>query len=195
LALVALAVGLAEADSKYKRSASQIIEAAKILAAAKSLEEGQKAYAALKASLAGTGGGKPLAWSDRVADLTWAMKALPNLSSAVKRVTDTERKLNVILDRRAQQVFSQLAAMAAISQGTIPNVSETTKSGAVAEWKKHCEEFRDLAIKVNAVTRQYAQDKTDGKEPDYTIFSASFKAMVESCDDCHKEFYPQAVGK
>ena len=195
LALVALAVGLAEDDSKYKKSASHIIEATKILAAAKSLEEGQRAHAALKASLTNTEAGKPLSWSDKVARLTPAMKALPNLSSAVKRVTDTERKLFVTLGRPTQQIFGQIAAMAAISQGTIPNTDETMKPDAVAEWKKYCEEFRDAAIKVNAVTRQYAKDLADDNDPDYALFNNAYRAMVSSCDDCHRAFYPQAVGK
>jgi hypothetical protein len=195
LALTALAVGLAEDDSKYKKSASRIIEAAQLLAAAKTLEEGLRAHAALKASLT-MEGRNPLSWSDRVADLTPAMKALPNLSSAVKRVTDTERKLDIIVDRgRAPQVLGQIAAMAAISQGSIPNVAETEKPDAVEEWRRYCEEFRDAAIKVNAVTRQYAQGRADGKEPDYSIFRDAFRAMSASCDDCHRVFYPQAVGK
>ena len=195
LALIALAIGLAEGDSKYKKPASQIIASAKILAAAKNLDDGQKAYTALKASLTGQGDGKPLAWTDKIAGLKPAMKALPNLSAGVKRVTDTERKLNTILgSARAQQVYSQLAAMSVIAQGCVPNVTETTKPDAAADWKKHCEEFRDAALKANAAAHQYAKDKADGKE-DYTAFAAGFKAMTESCDSCHKIFYPSAVGK
>lgn len=193
--LIALALGLADGDSKYKKSASQIISAAQTLAAAKNLDEGKKGYEALKASLTRTGNGKPLAWSDRVAGIAPAMKALPNLSAAVKRVTDTERKLNTILDRSPQLVHGRLAAMAVISQGTIPNVNETTEPDAEAEWKKLCEEFRDAAIKANVAARQYAKDKADGREPNYAAFAASFKAMTESCDSCHKVFYPSAVGK
>ena len=194
LALVALAVGLAEDDSKYKKSASLIIEAAQSLAAAKSLPEGLRAHAALQASLTAEGG-KPLSWSDKVAGLTPAMKALPNLNSAVKRVTDTERKLFVTLGRPTRPIFGQIAAMAAISQGAIPNVGETMKPDAVEEWKKYCEEFRDAAIKVNAATHQYARELADGKDPDYSIFNNAFRAMVVSCDDCHRVFFPQAVGK
>ena len=194
LALIALAVGLADGDSKYKKPAAQIIASAKILAAAKNLDDGQKAFVALQASLTGQGAGN-LAWTDKIADLKPAMKALPNLSAGVKRVTDTERKLNTVLgSARAQQVYSQLAAMAVIAQGCVPNVTETTKPEAVADWKAHCEEFRDAAIKTNAAARQYAKDKADGKE-DYTVFNTSFKAMTESCDSCHKIFYPSAVGK
>jgi len=194
LALVALAVGLAEADSKYKQSASQIITATKTLAAAKNLEEGNKAYEALKTSLIGRGG-KPLSWTEKVADLAPAMKALPNLSSAVKRATDTERKMNLISETKAKQVYGQLAALAVISQGTIPNVAETTKPDAMEEWKKYCEEFRDAAVKSNAAARQYAQDKAEGKATNYAAFSASFRALTESCDDCHKVFYPSAMGQ
>lgn len=194
LALIALALGLAETDSKYKKSAAHIILATQNLAAAQTLEEGQKAYKALQASLAYTETGKPLSWSDKVSNLTPAMKALPNLSSAIKRVTNTPRKLALISDKSLNQVFAQTATMAVISQGTIPNVTETTKPDAIAEWKKHCEEFRDAAIKVNAVTRQYAKDRNDEKDPDYAVFDAAFKAMITSCDDCHKEFYPKAVG-
>jgi len=194
LALIALAIGMSEMDSKYKKSASHIIEAAKKFAIATTLEEGQKAYEALKVSLTNTETGKPLSWSDRVADLGPAMKALPNLSSALKRVTDTETRLNTNLDRRPQQIFSQLAAMAVISQGSIPNVTETEKTDAVEEWKRYCEEFRDVAIRANVAARRYAQERADGKEPDYALFRTAFLAMIESCDDCHRAFYPNAVG-
>ena len=194
LALVALAVGLAEADSKYKKSASHIIAAAQSLASTKTFEEGQKAYAALQESLTNTDAGKPLLWSDKVADLAPAMKALPNLSSGIKRVTDTERKLFVTLNRQPQRVLGQIAALAAVSQGSIPNVVETEKPDAMEKWKKYCEDFRDVAIKLNTATRQYAQGVADDTNPDYAIFSAAFRAMAESCDDCHRTFYPSAVG-
>jgi hypothetical protein len=196
LSLVALAIGLTEADSKYKKSASQIITAAKTLAAAKNIDEGRKAYAALQASLTGSGNGKPLAWKDKIADLKPLMKALPNLNSSVKRITDTERKLNIALSgANPQRVYGQLAALSVISQGSIPNVTETTKPDAVEEWKKLCEEFRDAALNTNAAAHQYAKDTADGKEPNYAAFSTCFKAMTESCDNCHKVFYPSAVGK
>jgi hypothetical protein len=198
--LIAFALGLADGDSKYKKSASQIISAAQTLAAAKNLDEGKKGYETLKASLTstgltGTGDGKSPAWADKIADIAPAMKALPNLSAAVKRVTDTERKLNMTLDRNPHLVHGRLAALAVISQGCIPNVAETTKPDAEAEWKKYCEEFRDAALKTNAAAHQYAKDKADDGEPNYAPFAAGFKAMTESCDSCHKIFYPSAVGK
>jgi hypothetical protein len=190
LSLVALSIGLAEADSKYKKAAPQMIEAAQSLVAAKSLAEGQKAYEGLKSALTSTGGGTPLSWSVKVAQLTPLMKAVPNLNSAVKRQTNTERKLSLQLERSPQQIYGALAALAAISQGSIANVSETSKPESAAEWKKYCEEFRDATLKVNNVTRQYAE-----KETDYAAFKTAMNAMSASCDHCHAVFYPSAVGK
>ena len=195
LVLVVLAVGLADADSKYKQPAPHIIAAAHALIAAQNLEEGQAAFAALQAALTNTSDGTPLSWSDKMADLAPAMKALPNLSSAVKRITDTERKLNLVLDGNPQRAYPPLAALAVIAQGTIPNVVQTEKPDAVEEWKKACEEFRDAALKANAAAHLYAQVKAEGGEPDYSVYSVSIAALAESCDDCHRLFYPNAVGQ
>ena len=195
LAVLALAVGLSDADSKYKKSAPNIISATKNLAAAKNFNDGKKAYDALKASLTDTTAGEPLSWSNKVGDLTPLMKALPNLNSAVKRVTDTERKLFTTLRRNPQPVYSQLVAMAVISQGSIPNVVDTAKPDAADEWKKFCEEFRDAVLEVRSAARQYAQDEADNKDPSYAPFSASFRAMTASCEHCHEVFYPSAIGQ
>jgi len=194
LALIALAIGLAESDSKYKRSAPHIIAAAQNLAAAQNYPEGRRAFEALRRSLTNTEEAPPLSWSNRVASLAPVMQALPNLSSAVNRTTDTELKLNTLLDRQPQQVFSQLAALAAISQGSIPLVAETEQPDAVEDWTRYCEEFRDAAIKANAAAHQFARDRAGGRVPDYSIFRTAFLAMRESCDDCHRVFYPRAVG-
>jgi len=192
LSLVILAIGLAEADSKYKKAAPQMIVATQNLVAAKSYAEGQKAYDELKSALTSTGGGggTPLSWSVKIANLTPLMKAVPNLSSAVKRLTNTERNLNMRLERNPQQIYGALAALAAISQGSIANAAETSKPDAVAEWKKYCEEFRDAALKVGTVARQYADEKAD-----YAAFRTAINALSVSCDDCHKVFYPSAVGQ
>ena len=190
LSLVAKAIGLAETDSKYKKSAPLMVVAAQNLAAAKSHAEGQKAYDGLKLALTGTGGGAPLSWSVSTAHLTPLMKAVPNLSSTAKRLTNTERKLSMQLERKPEQIYGAFAALAVISQGSIANVSETTKPDAAAEWKKFCEEFRNVALKANVVTRQYAE-----KQADYAAFKTAIDAVSVSCDHCHEVFYPSAVGQ
>ena len=190
LSLVALAIGLTDADSKYKKSAPNIIVAAQNLSVAESFDAGQKAYMALQSALTNAGGGKPLSWSDKTASLTPLMKAVPNLSSTVKRLTNTERKLITLMERKPQQVFGALAALAAISQGSIANVSETTKPDAATEWKKYCEDFRDAALKTNAAARQFAEKKAD-----YDAFKTAMDTLSASCDHCHEVFHPAAIGK
>ena len=191
LALVALAVGLANDDSQYKKAAPHIITAAKTLVAAQNLEEGQSAFAGLKSALGNTSEAPALSWSDKIVGLKPAKSAIQSLNSAVKRTTDTERKLNTLLTRQPQRVYPPLAALAVLSQGMIPNVGETEKPDAVAEWKKYCEDFRNAALKVNAAAHQYAAAESG----DYSVYSAAMTAMAESCDDCHRTFYPSAVGQ
>jgi len=203
LALVALAVGLANDDSKYKRAAPHIIAAARRLAAAQNFNDGNAALTALQAALTNTSDAAPLSWSDKVSELGPAMQALPNLSSAVNRLAGAESRFNTVMaaanprmEQARQQVIAHLAGLAAISQGSIPNVVQSDRPDAVEEWKKYCEEFRDYAIKVNAIAHQFIQERAaGGGTTNFATFNTAFRAMAESCDDCHRAFYPSAVGQ
>lgn len=188
LTLVALAVGKAEADSKYKKAAPGIIKTATELAAATQYDAAKKAYDALKTALTSEGDPSTLEWT-KTAELQPLMKAVPNLSSTLTRLTNTERKLKTQL-KKPERIFGTLAALAVIPQGSIANVKDTSKPDAVAEWKKECEQFRDAAIKANIAVHSFAEEKID-----YKTYWAAFKEMTEACDKCHKEFYPSAVGK
>ena len=78
-----------------------------------------------------------------------------------------------------------------ISQGIIANASETSKPEAVDEWKKSCENFRDVSLKANEAAHQFAEGKIE-----YAVYRAmAIDAVAESCDSCHKVFYPSALGK
>ncbi|MDR0336618.1 MAG: hypothetical protein LBI18_05960 [Planctomycetaceae bacterium] len=188
LALVALAVGKAEADSKYKKAAPGIIKASTELAVASQYDEAKKAYNTLKTALTSESDPSVLEWT-KTAELQPLMKAVPNLSSTLTRLTNTERKLKIQM-KKPERVFGLLAALAVIPQGSIANIKDTSKPDAVAEWKKECEQFRDAAIKANAALHSYAEEKID-----YKTYWAAFKEMTDACDKCHQEFYPSAVGK
>ncbi|MDR2115591.1 MAG: hypothetical protein LBP87_04340 [Planctomycetaceae bacterium] len=188
LALVALAVGKSESDSQYKKAAPGIIKAATELASATQYETAKEVYNKLKTALTSESDPSVLEWT-KTAELQPLMKAVPNLSSTLTRLTNTERKLKTQL-KKPERIFGGLAALAVITQGSIANVKDTTKPEAVAEWKKECEQFRDAAIKANAAIHSYAEEKID-----YQTYWAAFKEMTEACDKCHKEFYPSAVGK
>jgi hypothetical protein len=188
LMLVALAIGLSDGDSKYKQSAPHIIAAAKTLATAENLEAGRNAYKVLTASLQEKkGGGQALNWTAKTADLTPLMKAVPNLSSMIKRL-NTENKLKKQLEKKPAAVFGALAALTVIPQGSIANAAETSKPDAAAEWKKDCEHFRDAALKANGLAHQFAEGKAV-----FADFKAAVGAMQESCDQCHKVFHPAAM--
>lgn len=189
LALVALALGMSKDDSKYKKAASEIIKAAMELAKVEKFDDTKKAFDALKTALTSEGDPASLKWI-KVADLPPVMKAVPNLSSTLTRLTNAENKLKRTLGKNPERIYGALGALAAISQGSIANVGETTKPDAVADWKKECEQFRDAAIKANAAAHGYA----DGTVK-YDEYWTTFKAMTDTCDHCHQTFYPSAVGK
>jgi hypothetical protein len=192
LILVAKAVGLSDEDSKYKKFTPQMIAAAKKLESAETLEAGQKAFAALKESLDGKGEAvaEPLSWETKTAVLKPVMKAVPNLNSAIKRLSDKETKLKKTLEKKPEQLFGGLAALAAIAQGSVANVKDTAKPDAVAEWKKECERLRDTALKANTAAHAFADGKAD-----YAAFSKALEDVNNSCHECHNIFSPENANK
>lgn len=189
LSLVALSVGMAQEDSKYKKAAPAIIKASMELAKVEKYDDAKKAYEALKASLTSEGDPSTLAWT-KVAELPPLMKAVPNLSSTLTRLTNTDKKLKRGIERNPERIYGALAALAAITQGSVANAKDTTKPDAEAEWKKECEQFRNAAIKANAAAHGFAEDKVS-----YADYWKAFKEMTDTCDQCHEIFYPNAVGK
>lgn len=188
LALVALAVGLSPNDSKYKKAAPAIIKAAMELAKIEKYDEALKSYEALKASLTTEGDPSTLAWT-KVAELTPVMKAVPNLSSLVKRLTNAEAKLKRAV-KKPQRLYGATAALAVISHGSIANAADTKKPDEAELWKKECERFRDAAIAANAALHGYADGTVD-----FDSYWKAHNVMTEACDTCHKIFSPSAVGK
>lgn len=189
LALIALSIGMAPTDSPYKKKAPALLKAATELARAGSSDEAKKSYEQIRLALEGEGGAETLQWT-KVAQLAPVMKAVPNLSSTVVRLTGTERNLKRNLQRTPKRVFGPTAGLAAIFQGSVANAADTIKPDAVDEWTRECEMFRDVAIKANAAAHGYADGKID-----YAEYWSACKEMVDSCDRCHKVFYPDAVGK
>ena len=181
LALVALAIGLSPEDSKYKKAAPGIIEAALALEKVEKLDAANKAYAALKVAFASSGDPTTLSWT-KVADLGPVMKAVPNLDSAVKRLSNTESKLK----KGPDKVAPLLAGLAAIAQGSMANFAETVKPDAEAEWKKECELFRDAAVKANAAVHDFVEGAAT-----HADFQAAYDKLAETCDSCHKIFQPK----
>lgn len=189
LALVALAVGLSNNDSKYRKASPELIAATKRLLAANNYNSARNEFESVKNSLKSNGEPSKLKL-EKIVKLKPVMKAMPNLNSNVRRLTNTESKLKKQLDKKPKQIFSQLAALAAISECSIPNGDETNKPNDLEKWKKECEQFRDVAIKANNAAHDFANGKIK-----YDVYWSAFTNLSRSCDSCHNTFYPNAVGQ
>ncbi|MDR1923801.1 MAG: hypothetical protein LBQ66_05450 [Planctomycetaceae bacterium] len=189
LALVALMIGLADADSKYKKAAPALIDSACKLAVAKDYKIAESEFALLKSALTSSGQPEKIKLT-KIIKLKPLMKAMPNLSSNVRRITNTEAKLKRQLGRKPNDIFGQLAALAAISEGSIQNGDETEKPSEIEAWKKECERFRDAAIKANNAAHAFANGKIR-----YEDYWSTFNEMNRACDSCHKIFYPRAINQ
>ncbi|MDR2170384.1 MAG: hypothetical protein LBP59_09600 [Planctomycetaceae bacterium] len=187
LALVALSIGLYGKESRYWRAAPELISAAKRLIAATDYEVALSEFSAIKTALKSNGEPDKLKL-EKIVKLKPVMKAMPNLNSNVRRLTNTETKLKRQLGKKPKQIFGQLAALAAISECSIPNGDETLKPNELEKWRRECEQFRDAAIKANIAAHDFA----DGKIK-YENYWSAFNNLSRSCDSCHSAFYPNAL--
>ena len=190
LALVALAIALHTDESRYKKSAPAIITQAAALAKIDNYDEALKCFETLKSAVAGEEVIAMARWADvaEEVDLTPVMKAVPNLAALLKRLTNTETKMKRMV-AKPESVYGATAALAAISQGSIANATDTIKPDERDIWKKECEQFRDAALAVNAALHDYAAGKID-----YAAYWKAHNRMTESCETCHALFSPAASG-
>ncbi|MDR1485249.1 MAG: hypothetical protein LBT09_10555 [Planctomycetaceae bacterium] len=186
LAIVVLMVGLSEKESRYRRVAPDLLAAVKRLIAAADYKIAAAEFEAVKATLKSKNSSTPDKLKlEKVVKLKPVMKAMPNLNSNVRRLTNTETKLKRQLDKKPKQIFGQLAALAAISEGSIPNGDETAKPNESEKWRNECEQFRNAAIKANIAAHDFANGKIK-----YENYWSAFSELSRSCDSCHNIFYP-----
>ena len=178
LVLVALAIGMSGETGKYKAAAPEIIKAAQAVAAAKDLAAAKAAVADVKAALEKKSTEK-LEWK-KVAKVEPTMKlAVPRINTGMTRYLRTE----ALLKRGIPNIAGATAALAAISQGLIPDYDETIKPDNKDEWVKFSEEFRDAALKANTALHGF-----DKGEVTFDAFKEAMAAMKESCEHCHVVF-------
>ncbi len=181
LALIALAIGKAEEDSKYKKATPAIIEAAQKAAKAEDLEAAEEAVEAVQASLEASGDPNTLEWT-KVASLHEVMEHVPAINTGMKRYMKSDRYLSRGIDK----IKGGSAVIAAISQGTIPNADETIKPEASDKWVEYSILSRDAALKVNDLAHKY-----EAEEVDFDTIDAAYAEMEETCHTCHEVFNPE----
>lgn len=171
--LAMLAQGIAEhdEDSKLKKSAADLRDAALALAKAGSLADAQKAITAAKAAAGGTAAGAKAehAW-DKLIDLDSVMA---EISARNGKIRKTLRKLPDDVNAAARDA-SVLAMLAVV---TAADTHEVKDKADIEKWKNLSKEMQVEMTTLAAAIKAKEVDKA--KE----AFSAGGKA----CNTCHSE--------
>jgi hypothetical protein len=175
LVVLALALGLHDQDNQYKAQAGALIKAARGLAATKDYESAKKGVASVKQALAGKGQGDgELKWQ-KVASLPELMKEVPLINTSLKRFVQGS-----YFKKKAKDTAGYTAAIAAIAQGSMADISEAKNVEQVKQWYDFAAAMRKEAAAVNAAIHA-------GDEP---AAAEGMKRLNQSCEDCHKVFHP-----
>ncbi|MEJ5341761.1 MAG: hypothetical protein WHT09_09350 [Thermogutta sp.] len=179
LAVLALVLGLHDENTPYKAAAPALIKAARELsaAAAKDYASAKKALAAVEAAKSAAGDPNGLKW-EKVASLKELMEQVPLVNSRLKR---NMRRF----ERQAETIAMDSAVIAAIAQGSMANLDETSKPENAEQWFQFCAAMRDAAAQVNKAAK--AKDAAGAEK--------AVAALAKTCDDCHAVFHPEALGK
>ena len=175
LVVIALALGLHDEESKYKKAAPDLLKASQKLAASKDFESAKAGVAAVKEALSASGDPAALKW-EKVASLKALMEQVPLINSRLKRYLRGPRFKSM-----AKDTAGDSAAIAAIAQGSMADTEAVKKAGDEEKWYKFCAQMRDAAGAVNAAIHAGDQEAAD----------AALKKLTQSCDDCHAVFQPQ----
>jgi hypothetical protein len=175
LVVIALALGLHDQESKYKPIAGALIKAAQNLAATKDYASAKKGVAALKEAAGGKDAANvELKWQ-KVASLPELMKEVPMINPKLKRLVKGAN-----FQKKAKDTAGYSAAIAAIAQGSMADLSEAKNADQVKQWYGFSAAMRDHAGAVNAAIHK-------GNEP---ATAEAMKKLAQSCDDCHAVFHP-----
>jgi len=180
LTVIALSLGLHDADNPYKAAAPAIIKAARDLAAAKDYPTAKAAVAGVqKAAADKSGDPAGLKW-EKVASLKQLMLAVPVINTQLKRNARLRRPKS-----DGPKAAGRAAVIAVIGQAALYHSGDTEKPDLAEEWYKYCIQMRDAAAEVNGAAHR--ADKAAARE--------TITKLAKSCDDCHTVFHQAALGK
>ncbi|MDO4569999.1 MAG: hypothetical protein Q4D38_06440, partial [Planctomycetia bacterium] len=167
-------LGLHDQMNAYKLAATNIIDAARTLAASEDYASAKANYDKLMEA-SKTTDSKNLAWETPVASLPELMKQVP--------LVDGKLKSGLRRFRKTEEMAGQAIMLAAIFQGSTANVAETDDPSKADEWVKLCLEGRnhayDLYITLDAKDKDAAQKAYD--------------KLAQNCHDCHEIFHQAAL--
>ena len=176
VAVIALALGLSDEDSKFKKAAPALIEASQAVATAKDYAAAKKAVAELKAAMTAEGDAAGLDWNKKVASMPELMAQVPLINTKLKRYARGSR-----MKKKADDLKGYTAVIAAIGQASMANAADTDKPGETEKWYAYCAQMRDAAAAVNKAVADGDADAVNEK----------VEALQKSCDDCHAVFHEE----
>ena len=188
MAAVALALGKSTEDSPAKAAAPALLEAAKVAASAKNLEEAQAAMKAVEAARTSKGSIDALRWNQKVVALRPLMKnAVPALTTEMKRLGRNEKTF--LRRGNAKKVIDNSTVLVAIALACRENVDETLAPEEDELWREYCERLAAAANDFNEKANATAAGKGDFAEA-----LAAMKTVEATCNTtCHEKFGGKAA--
>jgi hypothetical protein len=172
LAIVALALGLHDADSPQKKHAPAIVAAAAELADAGDFAAAKEGVAKLKAAAEGKGEGEALVWKN-VATMGPIMKQSTGYYNKLKRGMAGAR-----FKSRADENARSAATLAVIGQAVLFDKDYVEGDAEIAKWQKFCTDWRESAAGLGKAI----------KDGDAKAANDWLTKLDKSCTECHTAF-------
>ena len=173
LAVLALTLGKHDQDHLLQKATPELIETARILAAAAPEFEGaQVALNQIQKALQATGNAKELEWKP-VADIAVLMQQVPIVNNRLRRGVNSRRFAKSIEKNAALS-----AALVAMAQASQLDTSYCDGEQQEIEWQKICADMGSAAMEVNHAIRK----------KDQAAAKLGLNRIVKTCDACHHSF-------
>ena len=174
--VLATALGLAQEDSAYKKSAGALFKAADFIVNAKTHADAKKGAAVLAIVLSEKRTDPTeLKWGP-IASLEDMMSQVPLVESRMKRGVRR-------FESKSEDIGGYASTLAMIAQASFYDTQKTKDAAQVKLWQKHCMEMRDASLEIVEACEK--KDEAQAKK--------AIDTLSTSCKECHKTFAPDEV--
>jgi cytochrome c556 len=177
MALLALHLGMHDADNPLKKSAGAAVKASQALAKATDYKSASDGYRDLEKALAVETSPVEVKW-EKVSDMGQVMKQVSVVNAALKRGLQPAR-----LKSQAKKTTGETATLAAIANSLLFDTHEVKNEADIPSWYEYSIEFREAAGALNAAIKTGQAAKV----------SPALRRMSTSCDTCHKKFHQEEL--
>lgn len=180
--LISLAIALSPEESLLSPMTPALLAVSQKVAHSKNQREAKAAFEEFQDALKSSGDPSALRWTKVVHLAPIMKKAIPALSTEIKRLTRNESTFN--RGNNSEKVILAAAALAVGAIGCRPNVDETLAPHESALWEQYCDQLYTASLKFNEIAHQVVE----GTSP-FSALSTAFEAMDATCNGtCHEKF-------